>query len=48
MLELILRRANLPDGRAGVDIGVAGGRIVAIEPSLAGAGAARSTRPAGW
>jgi cytosine/creatinine deaminase len=39
MLDLILRRANLPDGRVGVDIGVADGRIVAIEPSLAGAGA---------
>ena len=39
MLELILRRANLPDGRVGVDIGVADGQIVAIEPSLAAAGA---------
>ena len=39
MLDLILRRANLPDGRVAVDIGVANGQIVAIEPSLAGAGA---------
>ena len=39
MLDLILRRANLPDGRVGVDIGVANGQIVAIESSLAAAGA---------
>ena len=39
MLDLILRRANLPDGRVGVDIGVANGQIVAIEPSLAAKGA---------
>ena len=39
MLDLILRRANLPDGRVSVDIGVANGRIVAIEPSLAAKGA---------
>ncbi|MFA5950838.1 MAG: amidohydrolase family protein [Hyphomicrobium sp.] len=35
MLDLILRRANLADGRTGLDIGVAGGKIVALEPALA-------------
>ena len=35
MLDLIIRGANLPDGRSGVDIGVQGDRIVAVEPGLA-------------
>jgi len=35
MLDLILRRCTLPDGRTGQDIGIAGGRIVAVEPALA-------------
>jgi cytosine deaminase len=34
MFDLIVRRANLPDGRADIDIGVTGGRIAAIEPGL--------------
>jgi cytosine deaminase len=34
MLDLVLRGANLPDGRTGLDIGIAGGRIAAIEPAL--------------
>ncbi|HTI02302.1 MAG TPA: amidohydrolase family protein [Acidisoma sp.] len=34
-LDLIIRDAILPDGRTGQDIGVAGGRIVAVEPKLA-------------
>ena len=33
-MDLIIRNANLPDGRAGVDIGVAGERIAAVEPNL--------------
>ena len=33
-LDLIVRNATLPDGRAGLDIGVAGESIVAIEPRL--------------
>lgn len=33
-LDLIVRSATLPDGRAGLDIGVAGESIVAIEPRL--------------
>src|SRR5262252_9207686 len=33
-MDLIIRNANLPDGRTGVDIGVEGGRIVAVEPKL--------------
>jgi cytosine deaminase len=36
MFDLIIRNAALPDGRDGLDIGVAGGRIVAIEPALPG------------
>ncbi|MEN3112591.1 amidohydrolase family protein [Uliginosibacterium paludis] len=35
MLELIIRNANLPDGRCGVDIGIDEGRIVAVQPALA-------------
>ncbi len=34
MFDLILRNANLPDGRAGFDIGLAGGRIAAIEKRI--------------
>src|SRR5499427_10171784 len=33
-MDLIIRNANLPDGRAGIDIGVEGGRVVAVEPKL--------------
>jgi cytosine/creatinine deaminase len=35
MLDLIVRGANLPDGRCGYDIGVSGDRIVEISPYLA-------------
>ncbi len=35
-LDLIVRNATLPDGRSGVDIACAAGRIVAIEPGIAG------------
>ncbi len=34
MLDLIVRNANLPDGRKGVDIAVDKGRIVEIGPRL--------------
>lgn len=34
MLDLIVKAANLPDGRRGQDIGLKDGRIVAIEPGL--------------
>ena len=34
-MDLILRGANLPDGRTGVDIGIKGERIAALEPHLA-------------
>jgi len=34
-MDLVLRHANLPDGRTGIDIGIEGGRIVAVEPRLA-------------
>jgi cytosine deaminase len=33
-LELILRNANLPDGRRGYDIAIAGGRIAAVGSNL--------------
>jgi cytosine deaminase len=33
-LDLILRSANLPDGRSGVDIGIEDGRIVELRPQL--------------
>lgn len=35
MLDLILRHAALPDGRRNHDIGISGGRVVAVEPNLA-------------
>jgi cytosine/creatinine deaminase len=34
-LDLLLQRASLPDGREGVDIGIAGGRIAEVRPQLA-------------
>ncbi len=36
MLDLILRGCNLPDGRSGIDIGVAGGKIAAVEKRIDG------------
>ena len=36
-LDLILARANLPDGRNGVDIGIKDGRIVELRPQLGAA-----------
>jgi cytosine deaminase len=34
-MDLIIRNASLPDGRRGVDIGIDGARIAAVEPALA-------------
>jgi cytosine deaminase len=34
MLDIILRGANLPDGRQGMDIGIAGDKIATVEPNL--------------
>jgi cytosine deaminase len=34
MLDLIIRGANLPDGRQGIDIGIQGDTIAAVEPAL--------------
>jgi cytosine deaminase len=34
MLDLIIRGANLPDGRQGIDIGIQGDNIATVEPSL--------------
>jgi len=36
MFDLKLTNATLPDGRAGLDIGIRQGRIAALEPNLAG------------
>jgi cytosine deaminase len=36
-LDLIIRNAVLPDGRTGIDIAVAGGRIAALAPAVEGA-----------
>jgi len=33
-MDLIIRGANLPDGRQGIDIGIEGERILAVEPGL--------------
>ena len=40
MFDLLVRNANLPDGRVGIDIGVTGDRIAAVARDLSG-GAAR-------
>ena len=42
-MDLILRNANLPDGRRGVDLAIANGRIAAIEAGLADRANARET-----
>src|ERR1044071_7459924 len=34
MLDLIIRSANLPDGRQSIDIGIQGGKIAAVELAL--------------
>ncbi|MCA3585197.1 MAG: amidohydrolase family protein [Methylocystis sp.] len=34
MLDLLIRNANLPDGRKGIDIAVRGGRIVDLAPAI--------------
>ncbi len=35
MLDMLIRGATLPDGRANIDIGIQGGKIAAVEPNLA-------------
>ena len=40
MLDLIIRRANLPDGRTNIDIGVRQGRIAVLQPALEAEGSA--------
>ncbi|MET0445737.1 MAG: amidohydrolase family protein [Pseudorhodoplanes sp.] len=44
--DLLIRNATLPDGRAGHDIAIAAGRIVAVQPQVAGE-AARVLEAAG-
>lgn len=39
MLDLIIRGANLPDGRQGIDIGIQGELIATVEPALKANGA---------
>jgi cytosine/creatinine deaminase len=36
MLDLLIRNANLPDGRTGIDIAVQAGRIADVAPNIAG------------
>ena len=36
MLDLLIRNANLPDGRTGIDIAIQDGRIVEVAPGVAG------------
>ncbi|WP_303976683.1 amidohydrolase family protein [Dongia mobilis] len=40
MFDLVIRHATLPDGRTGIDIGISGEKIVAVEPGLPEAGEA--------
>jgi len=49
VFDLIVRNARLPDGRAGIDVAVAGARIAAVEPHdvLAGAQAGQEIDAAG-
>ena len=44
MLDLILRNVRLPDGRGPLDLGIAQGRIAALEPALQGEAAQGSLR----
>jgi cytosine deaminase len=37
-MDLIVRNARLPDATETVDLGISGGRIVAIEPVLSAEG----------
>jgi cytosine deaminase len=39
MFDLIVRRANLPDGRTGIDVAVRDGRIIALAPAFDAIGA---------
>ncbi|MCQ2004119.1 amidohydrolase family protein [Rhizobium sp. NRK18] len=39
MLDLIIKNTNLPDGRTGIDIGIAQGRIAAVEAGIEADGA---------
>ena len=45
-MDLIIRNANLPDGRVGVDIAVLDGRIVAVEPAIQAVDAGRAVKTA--
>ena len=36
LFDLLVRGANLPDGRTGIDIACAGGKIVGVEPNIGG------------
>jgi len=49
MLDLLIKNANLPDGRAGIDIAVQNGRIVEVAPNVTGnvTAPARETLDAG-
>ncbi len=33
-MDLVIRNANLPDGRRGIDIGISAGRIIAVDKAL--------------
>ena len=35
MFDLLIKNANLPDGRTGIDIAVSGGKIAAVEAGIA-------------
>lgn len=48
MFDLIVRNANLADGRTSIDIGIQGGRIIAVERNLQAQAGKKSTQPAGW
>ena len=45
MIDLLIKNANLPDGRTGIDIAIQNGRIVEVAPRVAGP--ARDTLDAG-
>ncbi|CAN5265031.1 amidohydrolase family protein [soil metagenome] len=47
IFDLLIRHANLPDGRADQDIAISAGKIVAVQPAIAGE-AARTIDAAGY
>jgi len=48
MLDLVIRNANLPDGRRGYDIAVQDGRVKELSPAIEAPPAEKSMPPGAW